>query len=69
VSPGGAAGNAASVQPGYEYAHRRALFDITTGTNDLIQGGGACGGDYLCVARKGYDVPTGLGTPNGTGAF
>ena len=63
------AGNAATIQPGYEYAHRSALFDITTGTNDLYTNGAACGRDYLCVARKGYDAPTGLGTPDGTGAF
>ena len=25
--------------------------------------------DYLCVAKSGYDAPTGLGTPNGIGAF
>jgi hypothetical protein len=24
---------------------------------------------YLCTAQAGYDGPTGLGTPNGTGAF
>jgi hypothetical protein len=30
---------------------------------------GNCGGSYLCTAKKGYDGPTGLGTPNGTGAF
>jgi hypothetical protein len=29
----------------------------------------ACGRDYLCTAKKGYDAPTGLGTPNGPGAF
>ena len=63
------AGNAATVPPGYEYAHRGALFDITTGTSDLIEAGAACGDDYLCVAKKGYDAPTGLGTPHGTGAF
>ena len=26
-------------------------------------------GSYLCTAGTGYDGPTGLGTPNGTGAF
>ena len=26
-------------------------------------------GSYLCTALGGYDGPTGLGTPNGTGAF
>jgi hypothetical protein len=31
--------------------------------------GAVCGYDYLCVAKKGYDAPTGLGTPDGTGAF
>lgn len=63
------AGNAATIHPGYAYAHRRALFDITTGTSDLFASGAACGRDYLCVAKKGYDAPTGLGTPDGTGAF
>jgi hypothetical protein len=63
------AGNAATVPAGYEYAHRGALFDVTKGTNDLYDGGAACGHDYLCVAKKGYDGPTGLGTPDGTGAF
>jgi hypothetical protein len=63
------AGNAATVPPGYEYAHRHALFDITAGTNDLLGDGAACGYDYLCEAKKGYDAPTGLGTPDGTGAF
>ena len=29
----------------------------------------ACGYGYLCVATKGYGAPTGLGTPDGTGAF
>ncbi len=63
------AGNAATVPPGYEYAHRHALFDITAGTNDVLGNGAACGHDYLCEAKKGYDAPTGLGTPDGTGAF
>jgi hypothetical protein len=63
------AGNATTVPPGYEYAHRHALFDITAGTNDLLGSGAACGYDYLCEAKKDYDAPTGLGTPDGTGAF
>ena len=29
----------------------------------------ARGNYYLCVAKKGYDAPTGLGTPDGTGSF
>ena len=63
------AGNAVTVAPGYEYAHRHVLFDISAGTNDLLGNGAACGYDYLCEAKKGYDAPTGLGTPDGTGAF
>jgi hypothetical protein len=35
----------------------------------LFGDGAACGHDYLCQAKKGYDAPTGLGTPDGTGAF
>ena len=67
----GLAGNAAKISPGYEYAHARSLFDITMGSNDVFESGtgAACGGDYLCNATKGYDAPTGLGTPDGTGAF
>lgn len=67
----GLAGNAAKVKPGYEYAHARSLYDITSGNNDWFyaDGGGACGHDYLCVAGKGYGAPTGLGSPDGTGAF
>ncbi len=45
------------------YAHTGALFDVTSGSN------GNCGGSYLCTATTGYDGPTGLGTPSGTGAF
>ena len=65
------AGNAATIGPGYEYAHAAALFDVTKGNNDWFQGtgGAVCGHDYLCVAKPGYDGPTGLGTPDGTGAF
>jgi subtilase family serine protease len=65
----GLAGNATTVKPGYEYAHTSALFDVTSGTNDFRENGGACGNDYLCTSVAGYDGPTGLGTPNGTGAF
>lgn len=39
------------------------LHDVTTGSN------GFCGGLYLCTSGPGFDGPTGLGTPNGTGAF
>jgi subtilase family serine protease len=58
------AGNASSVIAGsYPYSHTSSLFDITSGSN------GSCGGSLLCTAGVGYDGPTGLGTPNGTGGF
>jgi hypothetical protein len=65
------AGNAATVKPGYEYSRAGSLFDVTIGNNDAINGtgGATCGNDYLCVAKKGYDGPAGLGTPDGAGAF
>jgi subtilase family serine protease len=42
---------------------KKELYDITTGSN------GSCGGSYLCTAIKGYDGPTGWGTPKGVKAF
>lgn len=65
------AGNATTIAPGAEYTHPAALYDITVGNNDWFNytGGATCGYDYLCVAKNGYDAPTGLGTPDGTGDF
>jgi subtilase family serine protease len=58
------AGNASSVNYGsYPYAHTSSLNDVTAGSN------GSCTPAYLCTAGPGYDGPTGLGTPNGVGAF
>jgi subtilase family serine protease len=58
------AGNTASVVQGsYPYSHTSSLFDVTSGSN------GSCSGSYLCTAGTGYDGPTGLGTPDGTGGF
>ncbi|MBV9718627.1 MAG: peptidase S8 [Candidatus Eremiobacteraeota bacterium] len=45
------------------YGEKRHLHDVTTGSN------GSCSPAYLCTAEKGYDGPTGLGTPNGVKAF
>jgi subtilase family serine protease len=45
------------------YANPRALHDVRSGSN------GHCRVGYLCTARRGYDGPTGLGTPRGTTAF
>jgi hypothetical protein len=37
---------------------------VTTGSN------GSCGTHTLrCTAGVGYDLPTGIGTPNGLGGF
>jgi subtilase family serine protease len=58
------AGNTGSLTYGsYPYAHTGSLFDVTSGSN------GSCSPSYLCTAGAGYDGPTGLGTPDGTGAF
>ncbi|MFB9839603.1 S53 family peptidase [Actinoallomurus acaciae] len=59
----GLAGNASDVDNNTPYAHPDALFDVTSGSN------GSCSTAQLCTARSGWDGPTGLGTPNGTGAF
>jgi subtilase family serine protease len=45
------------------YGHAGSLFDVTSGSN------GSCSPSYYCTAQAGYDGPTGLGTPNGLGAF
>lgn len=67
----GLAGNGATTSQQVLYAHAASLFDVTSGNNDWFAGtgGAACGYDSLCVAGPGYDAPTGLGTPHGTGAF
>jgi subtilase family serine protease len=61
----GLAGNAgATAYPSSDpYSNPGALNDVTSGSN------GRCGSSALCTARAGWDGPTGLGTPNGTGAF
>lgn len=60
----GLAGNAAAIDANdFPYQHAGSLFDVTTGSN------GTCSPSQLCTARTGWDGPTGLGTPNGTGAF
>ena len=59
----GLAGNAATYTAGFSYTHAADLFDAVGGSN------GFCGGDYICTGVAGYDGPTGMGTPNGTGAF
>ena len=59
----GLAGNEASIDNNYPYTHSGSFFDVTSGSN------GTCSPSQLCTARVGWDGPTGLGTPNGTGGF
>ena len=57
------AGNAERIAYGsFPYSHTNSLFDVTSGSN------GVCG-NILCTGVTGWDGPTGLGSPNGTGAF
>jgi subtilase family serine protease len=56
------AGDTATNNPGKLYSQPSRLNDVTSGSN------GGCAAP-LCVAGHGWDGPTGLGTPNGIGAF
>ncbi|NUP45527.1 MAG: peptidase S8 [Streptomyces sp.] len=57
------AGNTGSIDNNYPYTHSSSLWDVTSGSN------GSCTTSQWCTARTGWDGPTGLGTPNGIGAF
>jgi subtilase family serine protease len=46
----------------YPWEAKKGLYDITSGSN------GSCGAP-MCDAGKGWDGPTGLGTPDGVAAF
>ena len=56
-------GNTTGYANALPYSHTANLFDVTGGSN------GSCPTTQWCHARTGWDGPTGLGTPNGTGAF
>jgi subtilase family serine protease len=56
-------GNTSGYANAFPYAHPGSLFDVTSGSN------GSCPTTQWCNARTGWDGPTGLGTPNGAGAF
>ena len=56
-------GNTAGYANAIPYGSTSGLFDVTSGSN------GSCSPTQWCHARTGWDGPTGLGTPNGTGAF
>jgi streptogramin lyase len=45
------------------YKHTESLFDVTTGYNWGVREK-VCSPEYLCVAERGYDGPTGNGTPD-----
>jgi subtilase family serine protease len=47
----------------YPYSHTASLYDVTSGSN------GSCSPSYLCTGVAGFDGPSGLGTPTGTGGF
>jgi subtilase family serine protease len=54
----------------YAYAHRQFLNDVVGGTSAQTDTDQDCPTtSYVCSGVAGYDGPTGLGTPNGTGAF
>jgi subtilase family serine protease len=59
------AGNTASVEDGsYVWAHHRG------GVNDVVSGStGPCDTPRWCEAHRGWDGPTGWGTPKGVSAF
>jgi len=60
----GLAGNAGKLDSAaYIYGHRSGLYDVVGGSN------GFCGRDYLCTGVKGYDGPSGLGSPRGLSAL
>ena len=66
--------NAASATPASLWARggTASFHDILKGTNqDASAGTFVCPAayNYICVARRGYDGPTGWGTPNGLGAL
>ena len=66
----GLAGVPSSYPASYAYANGSSFFDVTSGRNgNCARGKRSAGSAYLCTAGTGYDGPTGLGTPNGTGGF
>jgi hypothetical protein len=56
-------GNTAGYPAQYTWGHASGLNDVTSGSN------GTCPTGTWCTSGAGWDGPTGLGTPNGTGAF
>ena len=63
LAGGVASGTQGNSIPYNQMIYATNLHDITSGSN------GNCGGSYLCTAVKGYDGPSGLGTPIGIGDY
>jgi subtilase family serine protease len=57
------AGNFGTYAGQYTWTHSGNLHDVTSGSN------GTCSPSLWCHAQAGWDGPTGLGTPSGTGSF
>jgi subtilase family serine protease len=51
------------------YSHESALWDVTVGSTWPRVTGAYHHWDYLGTAKRGYDGPTGNGSPDGLGAF
>ena len=56
-------GNTTGYPNALPYSHTSSLFDVISGSD------GTCPTPQWCTARVGWDGPSGLGTPNGVGAF
>ncbi len=60
----------ANNQPTFTVAASAAYAAPSTDLFDIVKGSeGTCTPTYFCQAGPGYDGPTGLGTPDGFGAF
>jgi subtilase family serine protease len=53
----------------YSHVGAASFRDVKTGTDDAHKYPIACSKTPACNAVKGYDLPTGVGTPNGIGGF
>ena len=53
----------------YSHVGAASFRDVTTGTDDAGNYSLACTKTPACNAVKGYDLPTGVGTPNGISGF
>ena len=64
-----ASNTTSSVPTSYMYSHSSSLNDVTSGSNGRCTSRHSTASAFLCTARAGYDATTGMGTPNGLGAF